>query len=132
MRQALRAVSRRIASASASRVRALWPTTATGAAHPSVNLSRGACYLDLCTGSADTILEHVNSFTAHAAKSCVLGFTTHQRDFAGSPLAMRLMRLVQHMQELGWKPAAHGLERSTYLHKSSHGLDVITQFWVGS
>lgn len=89
-------------------------------------------YMNLCTGSVDSVLANVSDFLPLAASPCVLGFTLHQRDFAGVHLVKRSLRLAEYMIARGWKPAIFdsGLEQSSLVHKSSHGLDVVTQFWA--
>ena len=86
-------------------------------------------YLDLCSGSEDYLRRQLELATLRAAPGCSLAWTLTERDFNGEPLLIRVMRLDEFLQDLGWRPALQRVSASTLLHRSGGGQQVVTQLW---
>ena len=79
-----------------------------------------AAYLDLCTGSAATILQHVD-FIESKMKSDgdrIVAWTLCSRSFEGEPFLSRTMRLICGMYKRNWKPASSDLEKSQNYYRN--------------
>jgi len=88
-------------------------------------------YLDLCSGSEAYLRRQLELATSRAAPACTLAWTLTERDFNGEPLTIRLMRLDEFLQDMGWQPALHRISASTLIHRSGGGQQVVTQLWQG-